>query len=1105
MLAGVSTLPQSASADAPDIRSVRPVVMLAVDTSGSMERRADCRCTTVACTECLPMCRRGSYQRNRWSMVLEALTGSFRTYTCTSTQRRDAFFRGQYDQGYYLPHIDLPLSAANQQNNGILDTYRDRIKFGLMTFDAIGTLTSRPPLVRASEYRGRSFLDDTFTAEGGFSYGEQRDFTFRGCDTTYMLDNGARRAGVHGGALISVGSESSYRDINANIQTTLLKEDEDTGQDLLRPHGATPIAGMLDDLRYYLSNNPDVRRVRGGEGDRYYSCRKRYGILLTDGMPNADMRGAPYHCDAPGFRCPYQTPEDIATALCGFSSRTSSCTGTLDGLFVVGFNIGGDAVTRLNALARAGGTTRAYFANDREGLSRRLGEVLDATAPGTTTRTMPSFSPLSGGGSGASGQMQFNTGFRTTTEDDEPWHGVLERRRFTCDGVDVVAQRISGRDRFHQVLNDRNISSDPRDLYTVIPRNRELLDEHLTSDVGETRVRRLGVPVPATGGVQQTGLSLEPLTLRNANLSTSHLYLDSLGSRASARREEIIRTLHGYPGTRRGDNRLGDIYHSSPVAHGAPNMDRADASYNLFRNKAEISTRPTVLYVGTNDGILHAFAAEDTTITREGGSRTTVRGGDELWGFVPPILLPKLESTLGAHQFMVDATPVVKEVFVGRLPGQAPNADEWRTVLVSALRGGGRGFFALDVSDPMNPEFLWQFANRNVGETYGQPAFGQVLMNIAGQDHERAVALLPGGTGTVIAGRECSVTGDARPSDAEPHRRARNSRRCWESGLGNGRYLAIVDVATGRTIREFDSSTFPAPLSGGVSVFAGQVGAIATRAFFTDADGVIWRLDMSNRDASRWTVKAMHDIYYDGAYNAAQPSYDAPILSTDTEGRVVIMAATGNVDRLDEYTAQNRVVSLTEKVNFNARGELSAPPTALLNWQIRLERGEQVTGPLELFGGKLYFATFKSTSDPTNACAFGFSRIYGAHYRDTRSDLAPAFGLESRAGSGVFDRLFIGPDSAVTLNNNIVLGVSVAKRPQCLQGSEVTEMDPFMGSRSQFRVQRTAAPSYQLVALTSSGSSAASAASGGTVGEFSRAVSAPAVNTNLMSFTGSMD
>jgi len=1100
LLAMASTV----QAQAPDIRSVRPVVMLAVDTSGSMERRADCRCRTVACTECLPTCSSRGYQRNRWALVLEALTGSFRSYTCSSVARTSTFFRDQYDHGYYLPHIELPLQASNQQNNGILDSYLARIKFGLMTFDSVGTLTSRPPLVTASTYRGRAFLADAAARGGMYSYGEQREFTFRGCDTTYMIDNGARSAGTHGGALISVGGESDYREINSRIQQSLLRQDS-SGRDLLRPYGATPIAGMLDDLRYYLNIHPDVRRVRGGEGDRYHSCRSRYTILLTDGEPNADMRGRPYHCDAPGFRCPYQTPNDIATALCGYSSRTRSCTGALDGLFVVGFDVGGDAVTRLNSLAAAGGTGRAYFANNREELQRRLGEVLDAAAPGTTSRTVPAFTTLSGSGTGASGQLQFNTGFQTTTSADQPWYGVLERRRFTCDGIDVVAQRVTGRDRFHQVLNDRNITSDPRRLYTVLPRDPNRLDDHITSSHGETRLRSLGVPLPELGGVRQTGLRLEPLSLRNTNLTSGHLNLGRHGPSAGARRELIIRTVHGYPGTTRRDHRLGDVYHSSPVAHSAPNSDRADSSFNLFRNRPEVATRPTVLYVGTNDGILHAFAAEDATVTREGGARTRVRGGDELWGFVPPLLLPKLESTLGAHQFMVDSTPVIKEVYIGRRAGQSPNAAEWRTVLVSGLRGGGRGFFALDVSDPLKPEFLWQYANDNVGETYGEPAVGQVLLNLNGQDHERAVAVLPGGRGVLVSGRECPAPAGARPDDATPHRRARRNRRCWQSGRASGRHLAILDVATGRTIREFGSDVFPAPLSGGVSLYAGQTGAIATRGFFTDADGIIWRLNLSGRDPSRWSVKPMHDIYYDLAWNSAQPSYNTPVISTDAQGNVVVIVGTGNIDRLDEYTARNRVVSFTERVAYDSRGELRAAPYAHLNWSINLQAGEQVTGPLELYNSRLYFATFKSTSDPTNACAFGISRIYGAHYRNTRAELQPAYGLESRAGSGVYDRLYIGPDTAAELNNSIVLGVAVTRRPQCVQGSEVTEMDPFMGSRSQFRVQRTGAPRYQLVAITSSGRAPTGGAAGATLGEFARDLPAPAVTTQMSSFAGSID
>ena len=86
----------------------------------------------------------------------------------------------------------------------------------------------------------------------------------------------------------------------------------------------------------------------------------------------------------------------------------------------------------------------------------------------------------------------------------------------------------------------------------------------------------------------------------------------------------------------------------------APRVDSADESYNLFRRRTGVADRPTVIYIGTNDGILHAFAAEDST-----SSGGMVRAGEEMWGFIPPILVPKLQSATAAHQIMLDGTPVV--------------------------------------------------------------------------------------------------------------------------------------------------------------------------------------------------------------------------------------------------------------------------------------------------------------------------------------------------------------------------------------------------------------------------------------------------------------
>ncbi|MDH3817283.1 MAG: hypothetical protein OES21_01640, partial [Myxococcales bacterium] len=93
----------------------------------------------------------------RWSVVAQALTGEFSPYECNSETRIGGIYAGEYDEGYFLPHIQLPQELAaytgSQGGNGVLDIYLERIKFGLMTFDSIGTLSDRPRSSRRSTSR----------------------------------------------------------------------------------------------------------------------------------------------------------------------------------------------------------------------------------------------------------------------------------------------------------------------------------------------------------------------------------------------------------------------------------------------------------------------------------------------------------------------------------------------------------------------------------------------------------------------------------------------------------------------------------------------------------------------------------------------------------------------------------------------------------------------------------------------------------------------------------------------------------------------------------------------------------------------------------------
>lgn len=152
---------------------------------------------------------------------------------------------------------------------------------------------------------------------------------------------------------------------------------------------------------------------------------------------------------------------------------------------------------------------------------------------------------------------------------------------------------------------------------------------------------------------------------------------------------------------------LGDIINSGVVYVGSPTTNISGIAYANFYN--QYKKRLPVVYVGANDGMLHAFNAET---------------GDEVFAYIPSWLGPKLTALTDPaytqmHQSYVDATPTVTEAEV--------RAGEWKTVLVSGTGAGGRGVFALDVSDPAQfspSNVMWEFTeadDADMGFVVGRP------------------------------------------------------------------------------------------------------------------------------------------------------------------------------------------------------------------------------------------------------------------------------------------------------------------------------------------------------------------------------------------------
>jgi type IV pilus assembly protein PilY1 len=364
-----------------------PNVLLLVDTSGSMELKADGSEPVCNPGDTTP----GANDTNRWIDLLQVLTGRFSGYSCWAQDRNSAGFRSEfslgglpsYDVGYVnayhralsngclygpgvAPATDKPYSWPNRAVNtfpftagtvvrppdlanhtgcaqfsqapdGLLDIYNNQIRFGLMTFDT---------QVNAGTGVAGGNANYTTGIDGTWSYYVGAPAQGHPANCAFSMDQevGARNAAAPPweGRLVGFGPPNAPDTTQRNtwIQEVLLST---------RPYGATPIAGLLHDARDFLWNDisPDPLDTStppaqfGPTNDpswRAAKCRKTIIILLTDGEPNLDLR--PF-CEAnpppPGTpgKCPYARPEEIVASL-----RTSPPTSSLSvETYVVAFGL----------------------------------------------------------------------------------------------------------------------------------------------------------------------------------------------------------------------------------------------------------------------------------------------------------------------------------------------------------------------------------------------------------------------------------------------------------------------------------------------------------------------------------------------------------------------------------------------------------------------------------------------------------------------------------------------------------------------------------------------------------------------------------------------
>jgi type IV pilus assembly protein PilY1 len=510
-------------------------------------------------------------------------------------------------------------------------------------------------------------------------------------------------------------------------------------------------------------------------------------------------------------------------------------------------------------------------------------------------------------------------------------------------------------------------------------------------------------------------------TWTRRNFTTSYITPAMLGVDNTDARNNVVNYVRGVG----HDNnaKLGDIFHSKPVVVGPPSRFFFDEGYSTAVGASQSfvdakATRKRVIFVGTNDGMLHAFLS---------GTYNTSTGlydsgtGEELFGYISYNLLNGMEDflpgDLTTHGYYVDSSPRVADVWIDGYGGTVPDGDkqssEWRTVLISGLRKGGNGYFALDVTDPPTygdysnyPKVLWEFTDpTHVGQTWSEPFIGKVRVQETPTSdvRDRWVAIFGGGTdgGTV------------------------------------GKSLVVLDIATGTALKTFTTAAgidnvIPASPT---AVLDGN--GYIKFAYVNDIDGSLYKFDfrttgIQNNGFSAWIVNKIFQP------SAGQPVYHRVEAGTLDESTRYLFFGTGNQESpvSDGGTGKFFAVKDTDSfwpVSPLGEGNLAnltsnlgtgtAAPTQY-GWLVNLgsvpstsvdsntHNAEKVLSDPVVFYNTVYFTTF--TPDASNPCSGGgIARVYGLKMLNATPGLAAITALGETSGTKVPYHVYTGSQGGI--------------------------------------------------------------------------------------------
>lgn len=457
-----------------------------------------------------------------------------------------------------------------------------------------------------------------------------------------------------------------------------------------------------------------------------------------------------------------------------------------------------------------------------------------------------------------------------------------------------------------------------------------------------------------------------------------------------------------------------------------------------------LHSRPAVVNYGGTTGVVVFYGSNDGTLRAINGNQTGTGAGSELWSFIPEEHFSKLNrlrantpkirlSTTTVGTPTSSLTPTSRDYFVdgpiGIYQKVLADGSNDKVYLYIAMRRGGRILYALDVTTPAAPKFLWKKTEADI------PSLGQTWS-------EPKVARIRGNTNPVII---MGAGYDAAAEDVSPQ---------GTTTMGNA--VLVLDAITGALLKKFDTTrNVPADVSLVDADFDGYV----DRAYAVDMGGNVYRIDLEKTVSGTTTsVVADWGIYKLAALSGSGTRkffYPPDVVVTNAYTAVLV----GSGDREKPLATTSTDAFFTLYDTLTGKGTPTSTPTAITSSSLGLvgsaesltngcyipmaTTGEKIVNAPVSVGGITYFSSNQPTPVSTASCSanLGIAKVYSAPLfcKASSSQTLVGGGLPPSPVTGTVTVSYTSPITGETVTKRVpfIIGAPNSKGSG-IEGSKVT-------------------------------------------------------------------